>query len=366
MTDPALPREDNSIRDSLLVFAAIVIILAGAKQAGHLLQPFLLAVFIAVVCSAPINKLKGRGVPGWLASLLVGAAMLLIIGLVFALIGGAADDFTAAMPGYQEQFRELVSSWSSRLEGLGIKLSREGLATVLDAEAAMGYFGGFLGGLGDMLGNFMLILFTVIFILADVPSLPHKLTAMSRGRDNAYVEPARQLLLSMNGYLRTKAQVSALTGILVWIGLTLLDVPFAALWSFLAFVLNFIPNIGSIIAAAPPVLLSLLEGSALLTGSLVALYLAINTLVGNVIEPRWMGQAVGLSTLAVFVSLVFWGYMFGAVGMLLSVPLTMVVKFLAMQNPGSAWFGILLSSWPPAEPEAEPAIEPEPEEQASA
>ena len=90
-----------------------------------------------------------------------------------------------------------------------------------------------------------------------------------------------------------------------------------------------------------------------LSGSLVVLYLAVNTLVGNVIEPRWMGQAVGLSTLAVFVSLVFWGYMFGAIGMLLSVPLTMVVKFMALQNPGSAWFGILLSNGPPVEAEEE-------------
>ena len=257
MSDSLTVPQSNNIRDSLLVCAAIVVILAGAKEASYLLQPFLLAIFFAVICSAPINRLMARGVPGWMASILVGLVTLVLLALVFSLIGGTVDDFRAAMPGYQEQFRQLVAQWSSRLEGFGISLSRDGLATVLDPAAAVGFFGGFLGGLGDVLGN----------------------------------------------------------------------------------------------AAAPPVLLSLLEGSALLTGSMLALYLAVNTLVGNVIEPRWMGQAVGLSTLAVFVSLVFWGYMFGAIGMLLSVPLTMVIKFMALQNPGSAWFGILLSSIPAEEPE---------------
>ncbi|QFU74306.1 AI-2E family transporter [Halioglobus maricola] len=346
-TTPAVAR--TSIRDSLLVFASIVIILAGARYSANVLVPFLLAVFIAVICSAPIRMLAARGMPRSLAVTLVGLAAVGLLLAVFFLIGSAADDFAAAMPGYEQQFTALVDRWAARLEGWGVSVSEEGVARALDPAAVMGYFGSFLGGLGDALGNFVLILFTVLFILADASSLPAKMAAMSNGRETSYVEPATVLLLSMNNYVRTKALVSALTGGIIWVGLILLDTPFAALWGFLAFLLNFIPNVGSIIAAVPPVLLSLLEGSPLLTGSLVALYVVVNMVVGNVIEPRWMGQAVGLSTLAVFVSLVFWGYMFGAVGMLLSVPLTMVIKFLTLLHPRSAWFGILLSNWPPSD-----------------
>ncbi|KZX58263.1 hypothetical protein A3709_02020 [Halioglobus sp. HI00S01] len=336
----------SSIRDSLLVFASIVIILAGARHAAHLLEPFLLAIFLAVICAAPLRALQKRGIPRGLAAILVGIGAFAILLAVFSLIGSTAEDFSKAMPGYEKQFTELVNLWGARLEGWGLNVSREGVQRALDPAAAMTYFGSFLGGLGDVLGNFVLILFTVIFILADAVNLPAKMQAMSRGGDKDYIQPATELLLSMNNYMRTKALVSAVTGTVVWAGLVLLEAPFAAFWGFLAFLLNFIPNVGSIIAAVPPVLLSLLEGSLLISGSMIALYVAVNMLVGNVIEPRWMGQAVGLSTLAVFVSLVFWGYMFGAVGMLLSVPLTMVIKFLALQHPGSAWFGILLSNWP--------------------
>jgi predicted PurR-regulated permease PerM len=163
----------------------------------------------------------------------------------------------------------------------------------------------------------------------------------------------------MNSYITTKAMLSLLTGGLISAGMWLMDVQFALLWGFLAFLLNFIPNIGSIIAAVPAVLLSLLERDPLLTGMIIALYLLVNTLVGNIIEPRFMGHRLGLSTLAVFLSLIFWGWVFGPVGMLLSVPLTMVIKFIAEQQAGSAWFAVLISSSPPrsddepAEPRSE-------------
>ena len=336
----------GSIRDSFVVLASVVIVLAGARFASPLLVPFLLALFIAIICGTPINRLQDKGLPPWLAATTVGLVLAGSLALLFVLLGTTAEDFVQALPNYQAQFAQLVDSWTHWLAAKGVTVSRTGLEEALDPAAALGFFGGFISGFGDVLSNFVLILFTVVFLLADASSFGAKLGASEQQNHGRYLEAFKDLVVAMNSYITTKTLVSALTGALVWVGLTLLDVEFAVLWAFLAFILNFVPNIGSIVAAIPPVLLSLLEADPVLSGLIIGLYVGINMLVGNVIEPRWMGQRLGLSTLAVFLSLVFWGWMFGAVGMLLSVPLTMTLKHLALQHPSTVWLAVLLSNSP--------------------
>jgi len=342
------------VRDALLTLASLVVIFAGARYASNLLVPFLLALFIATILSSPINHLRQRGVSNWLAVSVISLVTLLILALVFLLLGSSVSTFVQALPDYQAQLKALVQGWTTWLAGHGIEISGEAISSALDPGAAVGFFAGFLSGLGDTLSNLFLIVFTVIFMLADANSLGAKISAGHTAGKSHVLSDLSSLAVSMNSYITTKAVLSLLTGVLISAGMWLLDVEFALLWGFLAFLLNFIPNIGSIIAAVPAVLLSLLEGDPLLTGMMITLYLLVNTLVGNVIEPRFMGQRLGLSTLAVFLSLVFWGWVFGPVGMLLSVPLTMVIKFIAEQQAGSAWFAVLISSSPPR-PDNEPS-----------
>ena len=147
-------------------------------------------------------------------------------------------------------------------------------------------------------------------------------------------------------YMAIKTLTSLITGILVTISMALVGVDYAVLWGFLAFVLNFIPNIGSIIAGVLAVLMTLIQLGVGPAVTVAVIFLAINILIGNLLEPRIMGRGVGLSTLVVFLSLIFWGWMFGPIGMLLSVPLTMLVKFAAEANEDTRWFAILLSSSP--------------------
>ncbi len=353
VTEPG--RAGVSLRDPFVILASLVIILAGARYASSLLEPLFLALFIAIICGSPISSLKRRGLPGWLASGIVGIVALAVVVLLVVLLGRTAGAFHDELPGYQARFRELLVNWISWLSHRGIQLDTDTITGALDPASALGFFGSFLSGLGDVLANFVLILFTVVFILADAPSFPGKLASSENSNYHRQLAAFQDLAQAMNSYIATKALVSALTGVLIWLGLLLLEVKFAALWGFLAFLLNFIPNIGSAVAAVPAVLLTLLEMNPLLTGSTIALYLVVNTLVGNVIEPRWMGQRVGLSTLAVFLSLVFWGWMFGPVGMFLSVPLTMSLKFLATQNNDTAWISVLVSNSPG---EAQGATEP--------
>jgi AI-2 transport protein TqsA len=355
----------SDVRDTFLIMASIVVVLAGARYASNLLIPLLLALFLAFICGSPVNALKKRGMSGWLAASLVGTGIAVLFTLLFVLLGSAAESFLDEVPRYQAQFQELGNAWVKRLGSWGVDVNPDHVRDALNPSAALGFFGGFLSGLGGTLSNLVLILFTTVFILADAHSFPAKLAASQLQGHGKYLQGFQDLVIAMNSYIATKAAVSGLTGALVGGGLALLDVKFAFLWGFVAFLLNFVPNIGSILAAVPPVLLSLLEMDPILTGSIVGLYVVVNVVVGNVIEPRWMGQAVGLSTLAVFLSLVFWGYMFGAVGMLLSVPLTMCIKFLAMQNPGSHWLGVLLSSHVSPAVEGRQAVEVEAEEGAT-
>jgi len=334
----------TSIRDMLLVLASLVVILAGARAASNLLIPFLLALFIAVVCSAPIKALRNRGVPGWLAGIAVGSGALLAVVLLFLLLGSTAANFADSMPAYQQQFATLLDTLANWLNQHGFRINQQAIQEAFNPADALGFFGSVISSLGEVLSNFVLIIFTAIFLLADASSFSAKLAASKSQHHGRYLAAFQQLAVAMNGYITTKALVSLFTAAMIWLGLVLLGVEFAVLWAFLAFILNFIPNIGSIIAAVPPVLLSLLALNPVLTGLIVALYIGVNMIVGNVIEPRWMGQRVGLSTLTVFLSLVVWGWMFGAVGMLLSVPLTMTLKFLALQHPSTLWISVMLSN----------------------
>jgi predicted PurR-regulated permease PerM len=161
---------------------------------------------------------------------------------------------------------------------------------------------------------------------------------------------------SVNRYLALKTLFSLLTGVAIWIWLSILGVDFSLLWGLVAFLLNFVPNIGSIIAAIPAVLLALIQlgmGSALLAS---LGYVVVNVVVGSIIEPKFMGRGLGLSTLVVFLSLVFWGWVLGPVGMVLSVPLTMIVKIALESHEDTSWIAIILGSAPPGDtnPLAEP------------
>ena len=192
-------------------------------------------------------------------------------------------------------------------------------------------------------------MFTAMFMLFDAIDFPRKFISVEGSKTEKTLEQMTRLVKSTNEYTVIKAAISLVTGLFIWIGLALIGLDFAALWGMLAFGLNFVPNIGSILASVPAVLLGLIQLGPGKTLIIILLYLAVNTIMGTVIEPRVMGKKLGLSTLTVFLSLVFWGWILGPVGMLLSVPLTMAVKAAAVSNPQTVWFGILISPAPEEE-----------------
>lgn len=333
----------------LITAAALVVVIAGMQAAASLLVPFLLAAFIAIICLPPLNWLTSHKIPAGIAVLIITVTLLLVGSLVGAFVGASVADFSHNLPNYQARLDDQTASLLAWLASFGLDINSQLLRENLDPSAAMGMAGNLLSGLGNALANTFLIVLMVIFLLIETTALPNKWAAMSKGA------PATagfgKFLESVNAYMAIKGWVSLATGAIIAIWLAVLDVDYPLLWGLLAFLFNFVPNIGSIIAAIPAVLLALVQfgpGVAIGAG---AGYLAVNIVMGNVVEPRFMGRGVGLSTLVVFISLVFWGWVLGPVGMLLSVPLTMIVKLALEARQDTHWIAVLLG--PDIEPEAD-------------
>jgi predicted PurR-regulated permease PerM len=327
----------------ILVLAGLVVVGAGIKAAEAIMVPFLLSIFLATIAATPVFWLQQRRVPASIAIVLVMAGFVTVLLLLGALVAQSVGEFTARIPFYQARLTELVlqlTAWIERLDPR-IDVSTELLLAQFDPGTALALAGNLLRGFGNTLSNGFLILLTMLFILAEASSFPRKLRAVlpNPERDMPYFA---KFAADMNRYIAIKTTVSAMTGIAVWLSLALIGVDFPVLWGLLAFLLNYIPNIGSIIAAVPAVLLALVQLDFLAAVLTMTCYVAINMLFGNLVEPRFMGRGLGLSTLVVFLSLILWGWLLGPVGMLLSVPLTMTAKLALEASPSGVWLAHLL------------------------
>ncbi len=334
-----------------MTLAALVIIIAGMRAASSLLVPFLLALFLAVIIAPPLSWLKHKGVPGVLATLVVMAVFVLVAILLVLLVGSSLDEFTRNFPFYQSRIQELTALLLTWLSDKGVSISSEFVSHYLDPGKAMKLIATLLSGMGGILTNGFLILITVIFLLLEASTLPGKWRA-AFARPETSMEQGRAIADNINHYMGIKTLTSLATGIIVALWLWVIGVDFPVLWGVLAFLFNFVPNIGSIIAAIPAVLLALIQ-LGLAPALLVVLgYVVVNVVIGTFLEPRYMGRGLGLSTLVVFLSLVFWGWVLGPVGMLLSVPLTLTAKIALDSNEHTRWLAILLG--PRVEAEEQP------------
>lgn len=326
----------------LVVIAACVIIIAGMREASAIIVPFLLSVFIAIISAPPLFWLQNRGLPRSLALLVVIAGILLAGSGLIALAGSSVDAFSQALPDYQQRLKAETSALFSWLTQRGLNIDQE-LRSHIDPAQLMGLAGNLLNGLGNMLANAFLIFLTVIFILMEASDFPAKLKAAV---DDPQSSMARfnTIAGNINHYLAIKTWASLATGLIIGIWLAILGVDFPVLWGALAFLLNYVPNIGAIIAAIPAVLVALVQlGTGTALWAALA-YLVVNNVIGNIIEPRFMGKRLDLSTLVVFLSLVFWGWVLGPVGMFLSVPLTMTAKIALEANESTHWLSIFLGN----------------------
>ncbi|SFH39867.1 AI-2E family transporter [Modicisalibacter xianhensis] len=327
----------------LLALAALVIIIAGMKLGADILVPLILSLFIAVICTAPVQWLQRLGLGRRMAVLVT----LLILGvwviLLGSLLAGSIATFMEALPNLEEQLLAQYYALISWAPELGGYLQPHSITQWLDMSTLSQFMPAVLDSLGTLISQSLLITLLVGFMLFETLHFRDKVLL-------ALEDPVPSLMrfnefsANLKRYLAIKTLISLATGALIFLSCIVIGVGFPLLWGTLAFCLNYIPNIGSALAAIPAVLLTLVmpEGGPWDAFLLAIAYLVVNFAIGNLIEPRVMGHTLGLSTLVAFLSLVVWGWILGPVGMLLAVPLTMTLKIALNSHPETLWLAQLL------------------------
>jgi AI-2 transport protein TqsA len=329
------------IASTILTLAAAVIVIMGLKFAQPLLAPLLLAALITAT-SAPIASwLSARGFP---ASL--GAAVALLAGVGFLagcvlLVAYSSEEARSQLPTYWTRAQDGAGGVAAYLTRLGFHATRESVLSIFDASKVMLIVGTALTAGADVLPHLIVMPLLVFFALAEIAGFGDKLRfilpATSKGLEQ--IETAAR---EVQKYLLVKTATSFVAAAFIGIWLLIFKIDFAVLLAVLAFLLHFIPNLGSAIAMVPGIAVALLQhgpGTAL---AVTAGYLVINGIVGNVIEPKVMGRTLGLSPLVVLLAMVFWGWLWGPIGALLSVPLTMIAKISLENSDNLGWIAIMI------------------------
>lgn len=325
----------------VIMLGMLVVIFAGVKVAADIIVPFILALFIAVILEPVVQLIERWRIPRVFAVTLL--LVLIVMGavLLLAYLGTSLNELARTLPQYRSSLIIPLENIEPWLKRIGITVSVEEVLKYIDPNAAMTTISTLITQLSNAMFSVFLLLLTVVFMLLEVPQLPAKLSqVMHRPLDG--MAAIQRAVKAVTHYLVLKTAISLITGLVVWLMLASMGISFAFVWGLLAFALNYIPNIGSVLAAIPPVAQVLVFHGFYDSATVALGYLLINLIFGNIIEPRVMGRGLGLSTLVVLLSLIFWGWLLGPVGMLLSVPLTIIVKIALEQSESGKGIAILL------------------------
>lgn len=325
---------------SIVKLAAVVIIIAGLIAAKTIVIPILLAVFITILISPLLIWLQEKGLNSAFALLSVVVMLIVVMSLLGLLISTSLNDFSSNLPLYEEKLRSTLGGFLNFMHEKGFEFSERPIREFVNPGKIALFASDIVKGFGAALTNGFMILLLVVFMLLEASVLPKKLKAIHADASSH----AAEFLENVKQYMLIKGIFSFITGLLVYLSLLLIGLDYALLWGVLAFMLNFVPNIGSILAAIPAVVLALIQLGFIGALEVAVVFVIVNIVLGSILEPKYMGQGLGLSTLVVFVSLIFWGWVFGPIGMLLSIPLTIMVKLGLQVNPKTQWIAILLDS----------------------
>ncbi len=336
---------DAPLRWGILIGAALVVLGVGVRATANIVGPVFLAINL-VIAAYPIQSwLRRRRLPSWLASL---TALLAVYALLAGIIGAVAYSIAklaVVIPDYSQQFQDLYDSIIVRLTrfGVGEDELRE-IFGKLDVNNFTGVARTLLSTLSSGLSFLLLVVTLIIFVAMDASSTARRLDWIARTRP-----PIADGLREFGSKVRTYWVVSTIFGLIVAIldaiALQIIDVPLVLTWAILAFVTNYIPNVGFVLGLIPPALLALLDSGVSKMVVVIIVYASINFVVQTVIQPKLTGDAVGINATTAFVSLVFWSFLLGPLGALLAIPATLFVKSVLLDHTADAqWVSALISS----------------------
>ncbi len=333
----------------LFIPASLVVVIAGLKAAQSFFLPLLMALFLTILCVPPMRWLERRGLPTWLATLLVIAGAILAVLAVAVVIGGSLQSFYVELPFYRARLDGMVQTALSWLSGHGFDVSAQELTADINTGAVMDLAGSIASSLVAAFSNVVLVLLLMAFMLLELHGAPRKIR-LALGDPEADISDIGRGAALVQRYLAVKTIMGLLNAAIAIAVCFAFGIDFALLWGLFAFLFNFVPNIGSVLAGIPPVLLGLVQYGPARAALVAAFYILLDFTTSNWLEPRMMGRRLGLSPLVVMLSLVFWGWLWGPVGMLLSVPLTSATKLFCEHSEDMRWLAVLLGTGdePPA------------------
>jgi AI-2 transport protein TqsA len=342
----------------LLTLAGAVLVGVGAKASASILGPALLAAVLTIALFPLARVAERRGWPSWAGGLLVLIGVYLVL---LALVGSlvvAGARLTTILADYADEFRELSQSATSQLAELGVgNAEASAIEDGVDLARVSDFLRDVLGSAGAFLSVLALVVTLLLFFGLDAQLFARRLTSLRASR-SAMVEGLESFAHGTRVYLVVSTIFGLIVAVIDTLFLSFTPIPAPLVWGLLAFITNYIPNVGFVIGLVPPAVLGLLEGGPRLMLLVIAVYCVVNFVLQSIIQPRYVGDAVGLSGSVTVLSLVFWAWLLGPLGAFLAVPLTLLVKAMMVDaDPQAHWLRPLISS--PDEP-ATDIVEPSP------
>jgi AI-2 transport protein TqsA len=350
---PALPRSFIM----LVGCAAAFLVLGGLYLTAWLVGPLFLALMIVIAISPVQSALLRRGWPGWLTTLVL---VILVVGLLLlfaVVIIVSIARLAALLPTYSDEASSLMTSLSKSLEKFGVEPGQlQKAVSSIDPAKLVALIGALLAGLSGLVSSLVFLLCLLLFLSVESSGMDQRLAAVA-GERPGLERALRSFAQGTRTYLVVTAVFGLIVGVLDAGALAIIGVPLPVLWGLLSFLTNFIPNIGFIIGLVPPALLALLDGGVEQMLVVVAVYCVLNLVIQSLIQPRFVGDSVGLAMTTTFLALIFWAWLLGPLGALLAIPLTLLVKALLVDvDPTARWAVALAGSLerPPRAPRARP------------
>ena len=331
----------------MLGLAAAVIVAAGIYQVPAIIAPFFLAVVLTLTVEPIRGGLIRHGWPRWLASLtLVVIIFAILIGLILGVIYGLTQ-LVALLPQYEPQMQQYQADVQSWLASLGVTQSDiQSMTDSISSTQIMTLVEGWLTSVTGKLSSLLYVLVLVIFLAVDGLVFGARMNRVRAGHEPV-LGALGMFARGTRRYFGVATVFGGIVAVLDGIGLALLGVPAAGLWALLAFITNYIPNVGFIIALIPPMLLGLLVGGPTLMIEVLVLYCVINLVIQSVIQPKVVGDTVGLTTTVSFMSLIVWAYLLGPLGAILAVPASLLFKAVLLDvDPAARWLQLFFGDEP--------------------
>ncbi len=325
----------------MIGLASFVIFVAGIRAAGEIVVPLLMALFLTLVVFPVLVWSRKFSIPAWLSIFATAVIIAGIFTFFVFVLGYNVQSLAGRIPDYHDLLEERWTSVMVFWQDRGVDVSILQISDMISSNIIKDTAIETLGLLTLIIEDSFLIFVLMIFMLFASSTFPAKVAALSPNKKNSLMILDRIVHL-ISHYMVLKTVISLITGLMVALLLILLKIDHAIFWGFLAFALNYIPNVGSFLAAMPVIFIALIQGGFEQALLVTLGYVLINVMIGNVVEPKIMGRSTELSVVFIFISLIFWGWVLGPVGMFLSVPLTIVLKIVFEHFDSTRWFSILI------------------------